>query len=40
MQVVNVFVLPFARAMLMAEEARKWIVRYRAARHQHRERSR
>jgi calcium-translocating P-type ATPase len=37
---VWLFVLPFALAMLLAEEARKWVVRYRAARYQHPERSR
>jgi len=37
---VWLFVLPFALAMLVAEEVRKWVVRYRAARHQRPERLR
>ena len=31
--VLWLFVLPFVLAMLVAEEARKWVVRHRAARH-------
>jgi len=37
--VLWLFVLPFALAMLAAEEARKWVVRYRAARYHRAERS-